>query len=407
MRSKTLLATTALVAMAAVCFPSAQKEAQAGPPNIVEKVVTSSVVQPAKALPQPKVEVVFALDTTSSMSGLIAGAKEKIWAIANSLALAKPAPQIKMGLVAYRDRGDAYVTKLSPLTEDLDAIYEALMAFRARGGGDSPESVNQGLYEAVKKMEWDKEKNTYRVVFLVGDCPPHMDYKDDVKYPKTCSMAREMGIVINTIQCGNYGNTQVTWSDIAKLGGGKYFRVAQSGGARVTSTPFDSDIAKASRDLDATRIYYGSKVERSMGEARKNQGKRIQSKASISAVAQRAMFNACESGADNFYGHKELLDDVKNNRVDIEKLADDQLPEKLRSVKKEDREKEMKKLLLAREELQKKIKELTAKRSAFINKKLKASADGGKKALTQQVYDTIKTQAADKEINYDADMACH
>ena len=407
MKVKNLWAMTALSAIAAFTNLSYSVKACASPADLIGPTVTSSVIQPAKALPQPKVEVVFALDTTSSMSGLIAGAKEKIWAIANSLALAKPAPQIKMGLVAYRDKGDAYVTKLSPLSEDLDAIYEALMGFRAQGGGDGPESVNQGLYEAVKKMDWNKEEKTYRVVFLVGDCPPHMDYKDDVKYQDTCKIAREMGIVINTIQCGNYGNTHVSWNDIARLGGGKYFRVEQSGGARVTSTPFDKEIASVSRKLDSTRIYYGSKTERAQGEARKSKGLEIQDKASFSAVAQRAMFNACEAGEKNFFGNKELLDDVKNSRVNIKDLDENQLPENLRKVSKEEREKEIKRLLATRQELQQKVKELTAKRTAYINKELKASADGGKKALTQKVYDTIRTQASKKSINYEDEMACH
>lgn len=35
---------------------------------------------------RPAVEVVFVLDTTGSMGGLIAAAKEKIWSIANTLA---------------------------------------------------------------------------------------------------------------------------------------------------------------------------------------------------------------------------------------------------------------------------------------------------------------------------------
>lgn len=58
------------------------------------------------------IEVVFVLDTTGSMSGLIQAAKEKVWSIASTMAQADPAPEIKMGLVAYRDRGDEYVTRV-------------------------------------------------------------------------------------------------------------------------------------------------------------------------------------------------------------------------------------------------------------------------------------------------------
>src|SRR5262245_19156477 len=61
---------------------------------------------PAGNVDKPKVEICFVLDTTGSMGGLIAGAKSKIWAIANQVISAKPTPRVRFGLVTYRDRGD-------------------------------------------------------------------------------------------------------------------------------------------------------------------------------------------------------------------------------------------------------------------------------------------------------------
>src|SRR6516165_2556723 len=145
--------------------------------------------EPAKKPARPDVEVVFCLDTTGSMGGLIDAAKKKIWSISNQIAAGKPTPDLKVGLVAYRDRGDAYVTKVIDLTDDLDAIHGHLMGFKAEGGGDFPESVNQALNEAVTKITWSKDKKTLKIIFLVGDAPPHMDYKDDVKYPESCQLA--------------------------------------------------------------------------------------------------------------------------------------------------------------------------------------------------------------------------
>ena len=106
---------------------------------------------------RPLVEVVFVLDTTGSMSGLIQAAKEKIWSIATTLAPAQPAPEIRMGLVAYRDRGDDYVTRVVDLSDDLDSMYATLMDFRAAGGGDGPESVNQALHDAVHRISWSQD----------------------------------------------------------------------------------------------------------------------------------------------------------------------------------------------------------------------------------------------------------
>src|SRR4051812_41827877 len=136
--------------------------------------------QPEKKADRPKVEIVFCLDTTGSMGGLIEGAKAKVWAICNQVAGGKPAPDLKVGLVAFRDRGDEYVTKVFDLTDDLDAVYSDLKKFVAAGGGDVPESVNQALDDSVNKVKWSQDKKTLRIIFLVGDAPPHMDYKDDV-----------------------------------------------------------------------------------------------------------------------------------------------------------------------------------------------------------------------------------
>ena len=165
-----------------------------------------------------RVEVVFVLDTTGSMSGLINAAQEKIWSIASTLAQAQQAPEISMGLVAYRDRGDAYVTQVIDLNRDLDSMYAKLMDFAADGGGDGPEAVNEALEAAIHRMSWSQDQSTYKVVFLVGDAPPHMDYQDDVKYPQVVAAAAAKGIVVNTIQCGSMSDTVAPWQHIASLG---------------------------------------------------------------------------------------------------------------------------------------------------------------------------------------------
>ncbi|MFK7916028.1 MAG: VWA domain-containing protein, partial [Pseudomonadales bacterium] len=141
--------------------------------------VIASVTQDAK-----RIEVVFALDTTGSMSGLIQAAKDKIWSIANTMASAQPAPEIAIGLVAYRDRGDAYVTKVFDLTTDLDSIYAQLIDFKAGGGGDGPESVNKALDDALHTISWSQDREVYQTVFLVGDAPAHMDYANERQFPE-------------------------------------------------------------------------------------------------------------------------------------------------------------------------------------------------------------------------------
>src|SRR6202030_1918945 len=120
---------------------------------------------------KPHIEVCFVLDTTGSMGGLIEGAKQKIWSIANEMISAQPTPELKLGLIGYRDRDDEYVVKSFQLTDDIDSIYGHLRDFKAEGGGDEPESVNEALAEAIEKMPWSQDRKVLKIIFLVGDAP--------------------------------------------------------------------------------------------------------------------------------------------------------------------------------------------------------------------------------------------
>lgn len=356
-----------------------------------------SKAQPAT----PQIEVAFVLDTTGSMGGLIQAAKEKIWAIANTLASSKPAPHIKLALVAYRDRGDAYVTKRTDLTDDLDAVYNELMAFRADGGGDGPESVNQALHEAVTKLSWSRDDKTYRVLFLVGDAPPHTDYSDDVKYPETCERAARADIFINSIQCGIMGGTEPVWREIALKAEGRFFRVEQSGGAILAATPFDPKLAELAKELDATRIFYGSGDALTKLTERNKNAVAIYAGVSIASQAQRCVFNNGVAGAWNLFGGaRELVDDCQNGRVKLAEVKEGELPEELKKLSPAEREKLVQSRVARRQEVQAQINELSAKRQAHLAEEMKKAAQEGRSNLDLPIYECVKSQAARKGIAY-------
>ena len=349
---------------------------------------------------RPVVEVMFVLDTTGSMGGLIAAAKEKIWSIANTLASADPAPEIRMGLVGYRDRGDAYVTSFTPLSDDLDAVYTRLMDFQANGGGDTPESVNQALHEALTKTDWSNNPKAYRVIFLVGDAPPHMNYARDVPYSKSCGLARERGIIINTIQCGNLAETTPIWQAIARQAEGQFFSVAQAGSAVLYETPFDHDIAELSKALDKTRIFYGDAQQIEKMEARTKRSNTIYEAAATSAVARRTIFNSRKAGATNFLGTQELVHDVATGRVNLEHLDKQQLPAELKGLDAGQLKARIAAQMERRKALQLRIDNLAQLRQAYIEKKVRQQKDKGAGSLDAQIYKCIQTQAAAKQIHY-------
>ncbi|MEE8308479.1 MAG: vWA domain-containing protein [Gammaproteobacteria bacterium] len=349
---------------------------------------------------KPVVEVVFVLDTTGSMSGLIQTAKEKIWSIASTMAQAKPSPEIRIGLVAYRDRGDQYVTRSIDLSDDLDSMYGKLMDFVADGGGDGPESVNAALNDAVNKMSWSTNRNAYQVIFLIGDAPPHMDYGNEPQYPAIIAAANQRGIVVNTIQSGNLGVTVAPWQQMARLGNGRYFQVEQAGGALAMATPFDSDLARLSEALDDTRLYFGSREEKAAMESKTKAAKKLHGLASTASRARRAAFNASKSGEKNFLGTNELVEAVVSGEVDLDKMEPESLPASLQAVAPEARQEVVEETAAKRRVLQSQIKQLSGKRDAFLADEA-AATEGAAESLDHQIYDTVRSQAGRVGLDYE------
>lgn len=347
----------------------------------------------------PKVDVVFVLDTTGSMSGLIQTAKEKIWSIATTMASAQPTPEIRIGLVAYRDRGDQYVTKRVDLSDDLDTVYATLMDFVADGGGDTPESVNAALYDAVHNMSWSQGEQAYQVIFLVGDAPPHMDY-NEVRYPQIVASALEKGIVINTIQCGDIPSTVGPWTQIASLGNGSFFQVEQAGGAVAFTTPYDEEIAKLSARLDDTRLYYGSTEEKARMLSKVAAADKFEESASFASRARRGVFNAATGGRTNLLGENELVDAVASGEVDLDEIDPNALPEALKPMAPQEQREYVARLADERADLKRQIRELSVDRDSFIAKKVE-EAGGMKDSLDQQLYDAVKEQAGKAGLAYE------
>ena len=350
---------------------------------------------------QSRIEVVFVLDTTGSMGGLIEAAKEKIWSIASSMASAQSAPEIRMGLVAYRDRGDDYVTRVVDLSDDLDSMYATLMDLQANGGGDGPESVNQALHDAVNRISWSQDGHTYKVVFLVGDAPPHMDYQDDVKYPVTLRVAQEKGIVVNTIQCGQQHDTTPQWQQIASLGQGRYFQVEQAGNAVAIATPFDEKLARLSARLDDTRLYYGSKEEKDKQQAKVEAADKLHAASSVTSRARRATFNASTSGSTNFLGDGELVDAITSGRVELSSIEQEKLPEPMQTMTPVEREEIVTEMAERRNALQQQIQELSEQRAGYLEKKVE-EIGGAEDSLDDKIYRAVREQAGKLGLRYDA-----
>ncbi len=139
-----------------------------GQPNSVQ--VRLGVVSAAPM----RLDLVFLVDATGSMGDEIAKLKVSMRTMAQQIAQLPGQPDICWGLVAYRDRGDAYITRTYDFTDTLAGFQQQLASVQAHGGGDMPEALNEALHEVVHGLSWRTQ--AARLVVLVGDAPPHLDY---------------------------------------------------------------------------------------------------------------------------------------------------------------------------------------------------------------------------------------
>lgn len=339
-----------------------------------------------------QVEVAFVLDTTGSMEMLIDGAKKKIWSIADEIRRARPDAEIRFAIIGYRDRGDVYVTDVTDLTDDLHAVYGKLVGFRAEGGGDTPESVNEALNTAVARLDWTGGDEVRRIVFLVGDAPPHMDYAQDVPFTASMKLAKAEGIVVNTVQAGTDMDTEVAWRAIAELGGGRYMAIPQSGNVAVIETPFDQQIQRLQLELNETVVPYGNSVRQA--EVRS----KMDGKAAAPAPAASDMASyenrAEEPGKRKVVtGEGDLVADVASGSLsldDASRIAPAELPEGFADLDKETLKARIGALQEKRTELQSEIETLVKERDAYL---LKAeTTEGEEDSFDGAVKDAIASQ---------------
>ncbi len=123
------------------------------------------------------VDLVFLVDTTASMDPFLAQAKRTVDRIIDDLA--SLVPSLRLGIIAFRDEGDEYVTRAVPLSNDRFAILNFLETLEARGGGDVPEAERAAIDFAIDETNW--RTNSHRILIVIGDAPPHPEEEARLK----------------------------------------------------------------------------------------------------------------------------------------------------------------------------------------------------------------------------------
>jgi hypothetical protein len=144
---------------------AAQAETAAAPPS-------PSPESRGARLAIKDLDLVFVLDTTGSMRQEIADLQANLIGIIR--VLSRLAGSLRVGLVAFKDRGDEYLTQAFPLRPmtggDAAALVDFVGRLSAEGGGDDPEPVDEALRAALD-MPWRPDAQGQ--IIVIGDAPAH------------------------------------------------------------------------------------------------------------------------------------------------------------------------------------------------------------------------------------------
>ncbi len=341
------------------------------------------------------IKVALLLDTSGSMSGLINQAKAKLWEIVNELSYAKygiKKPDLEIALYEYGNDGlsneKGFIRKVLHFSNDLDEISEKLFSLTTNGG---EEYCGQVIQTSLNELEWGKNKNDLRLIFIAGNEPftqGKINYKDAI------INAKEKDITINTIFCGEFRNgISGKWQDGATIGGGDYMTINHNKKIIHIVTPFDDEIIILNKKLNKTYIYYGN------DGFSKYSNQKIQD-SNAESLDEVVIVKRAISKSSRLYSNSawDLVDADKKKKIDYTKIKRQKLPKELQNKSVSEIKIYVKEQAKKRTEIQNKIKELDLKRRKFITKKQK---EGNKNnELDNVMIKAIKRQAKLKNYSW-------
>lgn len=352
-----------------------------------------------KPVRRPVVRIAVLLDTSNSMDGLIAQAKSQVWTLVNRFGKSCRGgvrPDLRIALYEYGNNSlkpsEGYVRQVLPFTTDLDLLSEKLFSLTTNGGDEYCGTV---IKRAVADLDWSREPGDLSMVVIAGNEP---FTQGDVHYSEAIADAVTKGVKINTIFCGAREEGVATkWADGATLGRGSFGNIDQNAQIDTCATPFDDEIVRLGSEINTTYVPYGDAGV--AGQVRQQEMDE-KNKATPSAMPARAV---SKSEGQYRNSHWDLVDAVKDGKVDLKKVDAKDLPADMQKMDAENREKHVRDMLARRESISKRIGELNKQRLAFIeeDKAKKAKGQPGEQTLGDALIAAIDKQAADEGYEFE------
>ena len=381
MKQKIILPTTALMLFATFVFSS---------------FISPSSPQKKKSnVANPKIQVAILLDVSGSMDGLIEQAKAQLWNMVNTLGKAKcdgsVSPKIEIALYEYgRTTNDAkagYVKLINGFISDLDSLSENLFSLKTNGGD---EYCGQVIYTSLQQLQWDAAPENYKVIFIAGN----EDFlQGSLHYTKACTEAKNKGVIVNTIYCGDkMQGIREHWNLAGECGNGSFTNINQNSKEEEIPTPYDSILYTYNDKLNGTYISYGYA---GAGYAAKQVQMDV-ANSTMSKSAQIKRIKAKSNGAVYNNAQWDLVDAKDRNGDGVfDKIDKKELPDSLKNKTTDELKKIVEEKSKERSAVQTEIAKLNTQRDAYIaaEKAKNATNKNNATTLETEVEKIIKEQA--------------
>ena len=380
MKQKTLLPKTAVLLFATFIFSSF--------------ISPSSPQKKKDKVANPKIQVAILLDVSGSMDGLIEQAKAQLWNMVNTMGKAKCSgdmiPKIEIALYEYgRSTNDVkagYAKKINGFINDLDSLSQNLFSLKTNGGD---EFCGQVIFSSLQELQWDAAPGNYKVIFIAGN----EDFlQGNLHYTKACTEAKNKGVIVNTIYCGDkMQGIREHWNLAGECGNGSFTNINQNATEVDIPTPYDSLIYSYNEKLNGTYIAYG------YGGAsyQKKQAQMDVANASMSKGAGIKRIKAKGNSAVYNNAKWDLVDAKASGGFDLATIDKKELPDSLKNKTTEELKKIVEEKSKERGTVQKEIATLNTQRDAFIavEKAKNATNKNNAATLETEVERIIKEQA--------------
>jgi hypothetical protein len=365
---------------------------QAEEPKAVGEEKT--LVEMPKPEKKPLIQMAILLDTSGSMSGLIDQARAELWAIVNEFIFAKRngmQPELYVALYEYGKSAlpadEGYIRMIVPFTTDLDKVSEELFALRTNGG---QEYCGWVIKEAAEDLQWSSSPDDLKVIFIAGNEP---FTQGPVDYRQSCKAAVSKGIIVNTIHCGSQKDgLNGKWKDGAVVADGQYLNIDHNRQIVHIPAPQDREISELSVKLNETYIPYGLHGDKA------SERQTVQDRNAATASKEAAVQRAVAKSSANYRNEAwDLVDAVQNDKLELEKMEDKELPEAMRNMTAEERKAYVETKAKERAEVQEKIQQLNEQRKKYVAEEMKKRQNEGS-TLGSAIIQAVREQAARKNL---------